>query len=134
MTTITTTELRRSTPHRTRRYVIAALATAALLAPTALVVSRINDNEAHQDAAPKTTPVLHPSPAVNELAVNATSATASMRLTVNVESSEACANGFAEACPFAQTWAPVGLENLDVITDACAGGFADACVTAAKIR
>jgi hypothetical protein len=28
MTTITTTDLRRSTPHRTRRYVIAALATA----------------------------------------------------------------------------------------------------------
>ena len=65
MTTITTTELRRSIPRRTRRYLIAALAAAALLAPTALVVSRINDNDAHRIAAPTTNPVLDPGPAVN---------------------------------------------------------------------
>ena len=126
MTTITTTDLRRSTPHRTRRYVIAALATAAFLAPTALVVSRINDNHANQDAAARTTPIVDSSPAVGS--------SASLQLVVNNPSFEACANGFADACPFAQTWAPVGLENLDVITDACAGGFADACVMAAQIR
>ena len=126
MTTITTTEIRRSTPHRTRRYVIAALATAALLAPTAVLVSRINDNDAHQGAAAKTNPVVDPSPAV--------SSSASLQLVVNGPSFEACANGFADACPSAQTWTPAGFENLDVITDACAGGFADACVTAAQIR
>ena len=134
MTTITTTELRRSTPHRTRRYVIAALATAALLAPTALVVSRINDNDAQLDAAPKTNAVLDSSPAVNQLSVNATPATSPGRLVINEASWEACAMGHADVCPFAHTWAPVGLENLDVITDACTRGFADACVVAAKVR
>jgi len=126
MTTITTTDLRRSTPHRTRRYVIAALATAALLAPTAVVVSRSNDNDAHQDAAAKTNPAVDSSPAV--------SSSARMQLVVNDPSFEACADGFADACPSAQTWTPAGFENLDVITDACADGFADACVMAAQIR
>jgi hypothetical protein len=132
MTTITTAELRRSTPRRTRRYFIAALATAALLAPAAFVVSRINDNDSHKDAALKTNPILA-SPAVSPPAVNATFATASLRFTVNESLYEACKSGYAEACRSAHTWAPVGLESLDVLTDACNGGYAEACVMAAKI-
>jgi hypothetical protein len=128
MTTITTAELRRSTPRRTRRYVIAALATAALLVPTMLVASRVNDNDARTYVAPKTNPVVDPSPAVNP-----TLATASMRLIVNEAATEACASSYAEACQFAQTWAPVGLDSLDAVTDACNGGYADACVVAAQI-
>ena len=128
MTIITTAELRRSTPRRTRRYVVAALAATALLVPTALVVSRINDNDARKDAAPKTISVLDSSPAVSP-----TLATASMHLIVNEALYEVCADGFAEACRSAQTWTPLGLENLDAVTDACNGGYAEACVIAARI-
>jgi hypothetical protein len=105
--------------------VVAALATAALLVPTALVVNRINDNDARKDAAPKTNPVLDPSPAVRP--------SAPMQVVVNEASYEACANGYADACLFAQTWAPAGLESLDAVTHACNDGYADACVVAAQI-
>ena len=63
MTTTATTELHRPVPHRMRRTVIAALVAAALLAPTAFVVSRINDNDSHRIAAPTIGPVSAPAAA-----------------------------------------------------------------------
>ena len=77
MTTTATTELRRPVPRRLRRNVIAALAAAALLAPSALVVSRINDNDSHPIAAPT----------IGLVSAQATAA-------------EVCSGGLAWACIF----------------------------------
>jgi hypothetical protein len=63
----------------------------ALLAPTAVVVSRSNDNDAHQDAAAKANPAVDSSPPV--------SSSARLQLVVNDPSFEACADGFRRRMP-----------------------------------
>ena len=102
MTTITTTELHRPVPRRMRRTVIAALAAVALLAPTALVVSRINDNDSHRIAAPTTNLPLDPrsieflQPDVTPVPV----APSIGLVSAQAAAAEVCSGGLAWACIF----------------------------------
>ena len=111
MTTITTTKLHRSSPRRIRRNVIAALATAALLAPTALVVSRITDNDSDRIAAVPVAPPMG----------QATTAEAA---------AEVCRGGLEWACAFTPQIeaVPSGSTSVaDAAAEVCRGGLEWAC-------
>ena len=98
MTTTVTTKLPRSSPHRIRRNVFAALAAGALIASTALVVNRI----------------VHDSSPVAVQTPNAPS--------VGVTAADVCSGGLGWACIY--TNAPsVGVTAADV----CSGGLGWAC-------
>ena len=123
MTTTTATQLRHSPPHRIRRNVTAALVGGALLASTALVVNRITDDDSPR-AAQST---VSGAPAVDAVAV-----APQERLVTNEAASEACTQGYPDACPFAHTWTlePVLAPLNPFALDACNGGYTEACVPA----
>jgi hypothetical protein len=133
MTTITTTELRRPVPRRMRRAVIAALAAAALLAPTALVVSRINDNDSHRIAAPITNLPLDPR-SIEFLQPDATPVPVAPSIglvSAQAAAAEVCSGGLAWACVFTPRIeaAPSGTASVDeAAAEVCRGGLAWACV------
>ena len=100
MTTTVTTKLPRSSPHRIRRNVFAALAAGALIVSTAFVVNRIVDDD-FSPAAVQTP--------------NAPS--------VGVTAADVCSGGLGWAC------IPTNAPSFGVTAaDICGGGLAWACV------
>ena len=124
MTTTVTAQLPRSSSHRFRRDVIAALAGATLFAASALVVNRIDDasHQAGGVAATNESPIdlttiNGTTPVASGPIFDATVVSPPMRLVVNEALSEACAMGHPDACPFAHKWVPdvvelVGIEDV----------------------
>ena len=123
MTTTTAAQLRHSPPHRIRRNVTAALVGGALLASTALVVNRITDD----DSPRAVQATVSSAPAVSAEAV-----APQQRLVTNEAASQACTEGYPDACQFAHTWAlePVLAILNPIALDACNSGYTEACVPA----
>ena len=133
MTTTATTELRRPVPRRMRRTVIAAAAAAVLLAPTALVVSRISDNDSQRIGAPTTNlpldprsiaflqPDITPVPVAPSIGLGSSKAAAP----------ELCSGGLAWACTFTPQFdvASTATESVAAAAaEVCRGGTEWACV------
>ena len=117
MTTITTTKLRRSSRYRMTRNVIAALAAAALLAPSALVISRINDNDSHRIAAMPAAPPMGPASVADAAAevcrgglewacdyTRQIEVASSGSTSVTEAAAEVCRGGLEWACDYARQW------------------------------
>jgi hypothetical protein len=116
MTTTVTTKLHSSRPRHTRRNLAAALAGAAIVASTLLVVNRVNDSDSPRVA---NHPTNESTLGVTEMygAFNSTfipsdldrtaAAAPPARLAVNEALSQACASGHPDACAFAHTWVTV---------------------------
>ena len=132
MTTTVTARLPRSSPHRMRRDLLAAMAGAALFASSAFVVSQISDDNSSHTAvaaaphAPSMAEVLRDleyvlpdtaavQPSTADVSPTpGTAAAQPMRLDVNEAALDACAGGFADACHVTHTWVPViGLEGME---------------------
>jgi len=132
MTILTTTELRRSVARRMRRNVIAALAAAALLAPTALVVSRINENDSHRIAAPITNLPLDPR-SIDFLQPDATPMSVAPFtgvVSAQAAAAEVCRGGLEWACAFTPQIeaAPIGTTSVaEAAAEVCRGGLEWAC-------
>jgi hypothetical protein len=125
MTTTLTTKLPRSSPHRIRRNVCAALAAGALIASTALVANRIVDDASSPGAVQ--------SPNASSVGVTAAdvcsgglgwACISTNAASLRVTETDVCSGGLGWAC--ISTNAP----SLGVTaTDVCSGGLGWACIS-----